>query len=337
VGSDTDGVTRRALLLFIGLGIAWGIPYLLIKVAVEEMSPAELVLSRTAIAALILMPIAIARGAIRPVLARWRWLVVFALVEIAIPWVFLGSAETRLPSSTTGLLIAAVPLAGVAVAFLTGRSEPMPLSAWAGIGLGIAGVAALVGLDVAGSDLGAVAEVAVVVVGYAIGPAILARQLRGLPGIGVMALALTLTALAYVPIVLAFDGVPAGVPSGDVVVSVLLLATVCTAAAFMLLFALVGEVGPVRATTITYVNPAVAVIAGVLVLDEPMTIWTVLGFTLVVSGSYLVNRRPRASRAPAAAAEAVSEVTEAADHPAHTGPAASSGAVDSGQALRTSS
>jgi hypothetical protein len=118
---------------------------------------------------------------------------------------------------------------------------------------------------------------------------------------------------------------------------VLLLATVCTAAAFMLLFALVGEVGPVRATTITYVNPAVAVIAGVLVLDEPMTIWTVLGFTLVVSGSYLVNRRPRASRAPAAAAEAVSEVTEAADHPAHTGPAASSGAVDSGQALRTSS
>ena len=318
-------MSRRALALFIGLGVAWGIPYLLIKVAVEELSPAELVLARTAIAALILVPIAVARGAIRPVLTRWRWLVVFTLVEIAIPWVFLGSAETRLPSSTTGLLIAAVPLAGVAVAFLTGRWEAMPVSAWVGIGLGITGVAALVGLDVAGSDLGAVAEVAVVVVGYAIGPAILARALSGLPGIGVMALALTLTALLYVPIVLAFDGVPSAVPSSDVVVSVLLLATLCTAAAFMLLFALVGEVGPVRATTITYVNPAVAVVAGVLVLDEPVTVWTVLGFTLVVTGSYLINRRPRASRPPTSTPEAVPPVADPSVPRAE------------GQALRTSS
>lgn len=325
MAGDTDLVSRRALALFIGLGVAWGIPYLLIKIAVEELSPAELVLARTAIAALILVPIAVARGALRPVLTRWRWLVVFALVEIAIPWVFLGSAETRLPSSTTGLLIAAVPLAGVAVAFLTGRWEAMPLSAWVGIGLGIAGVAALVGLDVAGSDLDAVAEVAVVVVGYAIGPAILARALGGLPGIGVMSLALTLTALLYVPIVLAFDGVPSAVPSGDVVVSVLLLATLCTAAAFMLLFALVGEVGPVRATTITYVNPAVAVVAGVLVLDEPVTLWTVLGFGLVVTGSYLINRRPRVSRPRTSTPEEVRPVADSAEPPAE------------GQALRTSS
>jgi drug/metabolite transporter (DMT)-like permease len=298
-------MTRRAALLFIGLGVAWGIPYLLIKVAVEEMSPAELVLARTVLAALILLPIALARGAVRPVLAHWRWLVVFALVEIAVPWVFLGSAETRLPSSTTGLLIAAVPLAGVAVAMLTGRAESMSATAWLGIGLGLAGVAALVGLDVGGSDLGAVAEVAVVVVGYAIGPAILARALRDLPGIGVMALALSLTAVIYLPVVLVSDGLPSAVPSGEVVLSVLLLATICTAAAFLMLFALVGEVGPVRATTITYVNPAVAVVAGALVLAEPVSVWTVLGFVLVVTGSYLVNRRPRVqprARRPAAPA-----------------------------------
>jgi drug/metabolite transporter (DMT)-like permease len=286
-------MTRRAALLFIALGVAWGIPYLLIKVAVDELSPAELVLARTVLAALILLPIAVAKGAVRPALAHWRWLAVFALVEIAVPWVFLGSAETRLPSSTTGLLIAAVPLAGVLVAVLTGRAESMSATAWLGIALGIAGVAALVGLDVGGSDLGAVAEVAVVVVGYAIGPAILARALRGLPGLGVMALALSLTAVIYLPVVLVSDGLPSAVPSGEVVLSVLLLATVCTAAAFLLLFALVGEVGPVRATTITYVNPAVAVMAGALVLAEPVTVWTVLGFALVVTGSYLVNRRPR--------------------------------------------
>jgi drug/metabolite transporter (DMT)-like permease len=279
--------------LFLALGVAWGIPYLLIKAAVEELSPAQLVLGRTAIAAMILLPIAVLRGAVGPVLRHWRWLLVFTVVEIAIPWVLLGSAETRLPSSTTGLLVAAVPLAGVAIAFLTGRAERLTPVAWLGLGLGIVGVLALVGLDVGGSDLGAVAQVGVVVIGYAAGPAILARPLAGLPGIGIMASALTLTALVYVPVVLATDGLPGPLPSGTVVASVVTLGVICTAAAFMLLFALVGEVGPVRATTITYLNPAVAVVAGALVLGEPVTVWTVVGFALVVTGSYLVNRGGR--------------------------------------------
>ncbi len=287
-------------MLFLALGVAWGIPYLLIKVAVGEVSPAQLVLARTGLAALILLPIAIAKDALRPLVPHWRWLLVFVVVEIAVPWVLLGSAETRLPSSTTGLLIAAVPLAGLAIAFITGRAERLAPQAWAGLALGIVGVAALVGLDVGGSDLGAVAEVGVVVVGYAAGPAILSRPLAGLPGIGIMASALALTALAYVPIVLLTDGVPGPLPSAQVVWSIVALAVVCTAAAFMLLFALVQEVGPVRATTITYVNPAVAVVAGALVLDEPVTVWTVLGFALVVSGSFLVNRGGRPQTSPTA-------------------------------------
>jgi drug/metabolite transporter (DMT)-like permease len=293
-------VSRRALVLFLALGVAWGIPYLLIKVAVGEVSPAQLVLARTGLAALILLPIAIAKDALRPLVPHWRWLLVFVVVEIAVPWVLLGSAETRLPSSTTGLLIAAVPLAGLAIAFITGRAERLAPQAWAGLALGIVGVAALVGLDVGGSDLGAVAEVGVVVVGYAAGPAILSRPLAGLPGIGIMASALALTALAYVPIVLLTDGVPGPLPSAQVVWSIVALAVVCTAVAFMLLFALVQEVGPVRATTITYVNPAVAVVAGALVLDEPVTVWTVLGFALVVSGSFLVNRGGRPQTSPTA-------------------------------------
>jgi drug/metabolite transporter (DMT)-like permease len=298
-------VSRRAVLLFVALGVAWGIPYLLIKVAVDELSPAQLVLGRTALAALILLPIAVAKGAIRPLLPHWRWLLVFVVVEIAVPWVLLGSAETRLPSSTTGLLIAAVPLAGVALAFVTGHAERLAPVAWLGLALGIVGVGALVGLDVGGSDLGAVAEIGVVVIGYAAGPAILARPLKGLPGIGVMSSALTITALGYVPVVLVTDGVPGALPEAKVVWSVIGLAVICTAAAFMLLFALVNEVGPVRATTITYVNPAVAVVAGALVLDEPVTVWTVLGFALVVTGSFLVNRGGRP--VPADEAELVSE------------------------------
>jgi drug/metabolite transporter (DMT)-like permease len=300
-----EHVSRRAAALFVALGVVWGIPYLLIKVAIDEVSPAQLVLARTGIAALILLPIALAQGAVRPVLRHWRWLLLFAVVEIAVPWVLLGKAETRLPSSTTGLLVAAVPLAGLVIAFATGRAERLTPLAWSGLLLGIVGVAALVGLDVGGSDLGAVAEVGVVVVGYAAGPAILSRPLQGLPGIGIMASALTVSSLAYVPIVLVGDGVPGRLPSGEVVWSVVTLAVVCTAAAFMLLFALVNEVGPVRATTITYLNPAVAVVAGAVILDEPVTVWTVVGFALVVTGSYLVNRGGRPQSA--AETELVSE------------------------------
>lgn len=276
-----------------GLGLAWGIPYLLIKVAVRELSPAELVLARTAVAAALLLPVAAARGAVLPALRHWKPLLAFTACEIAVPWVALGDAERHLPSSTTGLLIAAVPIVGVGVAFVGGRSESLSATAWIGLGLGIAGVAALVGLDVGGSSVGALVEVAITVVGYAVGPAILVRWLGSLAAIGVIASALTVTALLYVPIVLVGDGMPASVPSTSVVLSVLLLATVCTAAAFLLLFTLVAEIGPVRATTITYVNPAVAVAAGVVVLGEALTVWTVVGFTLVVAGSYLVNRRAR--------------------------------------------
>ena len=298
---------RRAAVLFLALGVVWGIPYLLIKVAVDELSPAQIVLARTGIAALILLPIALVQRAVRPVLRHWRWLLVFTVVEIAVPWVLLGSAETHLPSSTTGLLVAAVPLAGVAIAFLTGRAERLTSGAWLGLVLGIVGVVALVGFDVGGSDLGAVAQVGVVVIGYAAGPAILSRPLSGLPGIGIMSTALTITALVYVPVVLLTDGPPGPLPSGDVVASVVTLGVVCTAVAFMLLFALVNEVGPVRATTITYLNPAVAVVAGALVLGEPVTVWTVVGFALVVTGSYLVNRGGRP--APPADVEVVGETS----------------------------
>jgi drug/metabolite transporter (DMT)-like permease len=200
-----------------------------------------------------------------------------------------------------------VPLAGVLIAFATGHAERLTRIAWLGLVLGIVGVAALVGFDVGGSDLGAVAAVGVVVVGYAAGPAILSRPLAGLPGIGIMASALTLTAVAYVPVVLLTDGVPGPLPSAGVVASVVTLGVVCTAAAFMLLFALVGEVGPVRATTITYLNPAVAAVAGAVFLGEEVTVWTVVGFVLVVTGSYLVNRGGRPQ--PVAGAELAGETS----------------------------
>lgn len=296
-------MTRRASLAFLGLGVAWGIPYLLIKVAVEQLTPAQLVFARTAMAALLLLPIAAWRHEVLPVLRRWPPLLAFVAVEIAIPWLLLSSAERRLPSSITGLLIAAVPLIGVGVAFVTGRAERMGPAGWTGLCVGFAGVAALVGLDIAGSNLGAVGELAVVAVCYALGPVVLTRWLSDLPSMGVIAAALGVSALVYLPVVALDGGVPAAMPAARIVVSMVLLAVVCTAAAFVLLFVLVAEIGPVRATTITYLNPAVAIVAGALVLGEQITGWTILGFALVLAGSYLVNRRPTRRRPEPSAEE----------------------------------
>jgi drug/metabolite transporter (DMT)-like permease len=253
------------------------------------------VLGRSALGALLLLPLALARKELLPVLRRWKPLLAYTIVEIVLPWFFLSSAETRLPSSTSGLLLAAVPLVGVAVAFVFGRPERLTAGNWLGILLGMLGVAALVGLDVAGSDLTAVGEIAIVVVGYAVGPAILAHWMSDLPNVGVVTASLALAAVIYVPIVLLTGGIPSAWPSGGVIGSVVALGAICSATAFLLMFALIREVGPVRATTITYLNPAVAIAAGAIVLHEPVTVWTLVGFVLVLAGSFLVTRRRAAT------------------------------------------
>lgn len=284
-------MTLRGAYLFLALGVIWGIPYALIKIAVVELSPQMLVLARTGLAAALLLPIAARRGVLRPILRHWPALLAYTVAEIMLPWYFINSAETRLPSSTAGLLLAAVPLAGVGIAFLLGRSEGLLARNWLGLAVGVAGVGTIVGFDVAGTDLLGVAEMLVAVVGYALGPALLARHLSDQSGLGVAAASLGLAALAYIPIVLLTDAIPTTMPSTGVIAAVAVLAFVCSALAFMMLFALVGEVGPVRATAITYINPAVAVLVGALWLGERITFWTVLGFVLVLSGSYLVTYR----------------------------------------------
>jgi len=285
---ESDGVTRRGLVLFGLMSVLWGIPYLFIRVAVAEITPAALVLARTALAAAILLPIALVRVDLRPVLARWRWVVAFAAIEIAIPWVALGSAEQHLSSSLTGLLIAGVPLVGTTLALATGGADRLGRTGLLGLLIGLVGVAAIVGGDYATSDPTALLQVAVVVVCYAVGPAILARRLGGLPTVGVMALSLALCAVVYVPI--AAVQLPAVVPSTNVLASIVILAVVCTAAAFLVFGALIDEIGPVRATVITYVNPAVAAVLGVLVLNETFSVAMGIGFALVILGSTLATR-----------------------------------------------
>ena len=281
-------MSRRSWLLFAALCVIWGIPYLMIRVAVRDVSPGALVFARTAIGALLLAPLAVSRGSLRPVLRRWRPLLVYTVVEVAVPWLFLSDAETKLSSSMSGLLVAAVPLVGVVVARAQRSDDRVDPVRAVGLLLGIGGVVALLGLDVSGVHAAPLAEMAVVVVAYALGPAIFSRYLADVPGIGVVVLSLSLTALVYLPV--AIVDPPKHLPA-NAVWSVLGLASICTALAFVVFFALISAIGPARATVITYVNPAVAVLLGVLLLDEKFTVGMAVGFPMILAGSVLAARR----------------------------------------------
>jgi drug/metabolite transporter (DMT)-like permease len=282
-------MTRRGAVLFAAMCVIWGIPYLMIRVAVRELAPVTLVFLRTGIGALLLTPVAAYRRELRPLLAHWKPLLAYTAVEVAIPWVLLASAETRLTSSLTGLLIAAVPLVGALIVTLTGDRERLGGRRWLGLVVGIAGVAALVGLDVGEVDVVALVEIGLVAVGYAVGPIILSRSMSDLPPYGVVASSLLVTAIVYVPFAVARW--PASLPSAHVVESVVGLAVVCTALAFLVFFGLIAEVGPVRATVITYINPAVAAVLGVTLLSEHLTSGMLVGFGLVLVGCVLATGR----------------------------------------------
>ncbi|HYZ76210.1 MAG TPA: DMT family transporter [Gaiellaceae bacterium] len=290
-------MSRRGALLFAAMCVIWGIPYLMIRVAVRELAPVTLVFLRTGLAALLLVPLAAHRRELRPLLARWRPLFAYTAIEVALPWVLLSHAETKLTSSLTGLLIAAVPLVGALIVTLSGERARLGRRRWLGLGVGLCGVAAIVGLDLGTLDVVALVEIALVAVCYAVGPIILARYLNELPPLGVVAASLALSAIVCAP--LAAFRWPSHMPSAHVVESVVGLAVVCSAAAFLLFFALIAEVGPVRATVITYVNPAVAAVAGVVLLDERLTAAMLSGFALVLVGSVLATgRTPEAVAEP---------------------------------------
>jgi drug/metabolite transporter (DMT)-like permease len=296
-------MTRRAWTLFAAMGVIWGIPYLFIKIAVVELSPVTVAGWRTVIAAAILLPLAARQGALRPALRAWPYVVAFGLLEMAFPWVLLGHAETRVPSGFAGLMLAAVPIVGTVVSWLLGDKHALSRVRLLGLGVGVVGVAALVGLDWAGGTIDplSVLELLVVAVCYAVAPAMAVRKLAHVPSMGVVSVSLAVVALLYLPVTV--FSVHTGLPSAKVVGSVLVLALVCTALAFVLFFGLIAEAGPVRATVITFVNPAVAVALGIVVLSEPLTVGTLVGFPLVLLGSYWATRGP-ASTEPVEAAPA---------------------------------
>lgn len=283
-------MTRRGGILFAALCVIWGVPYLLIKIAVRDLTPASLVFLRTALGALVLLPIALRRGQLRALLPHWKAVAAYTVAEICVPWIFLSDAERRLSSSLSGLIVAAVPIVGAVLSTLTGGRERFDGRRGVGFALGVIGLVTLLGFDPTGVDLLTVGEMILVVLGYAIGPMIVARRLQGVPTMGVVAVSLAGAAVLYAPLGIA--QLPSALPGPAVILSVVVLGLVCTALAFLIFFELIAEIGPVRATVVAYVNPAVAVLLGVLALGEPFTVATVAGSVLILGGSFLATRAP---------------------------------------------
>jgi drug/metabolite transporter (DMT)-like permease len=288
-------VSRRGWLLFAAMCVIWGIPYLLIRVAVRDLSPATVVFLRTGIAALVLLPLAIRRGGFPDLLARWRPLLVYSAIEVAAPWWLLTAAEQHLSSALAAMLLAAVPLFGVLLSRLTPSPEVVDRWRVLGLALGAAGVAALVGLQIGHISVLAVGAVLLTALGYAAGPLVLSHRLADLPAVNVVTASLVVSAVAWAPAAaLSWPDSVSAKPAAAVVA----LALVCTATAFLVFFALIAEAGPARATVITFVNPAVAVALGVALLDERFTAGMAVGFPLVLAGSVLATRLSPAAAGP---------------------------------------
>jgi drug/metabolite transporter (DMT)-like permease len=283
-------MSRKATFYFIILSFAWGVPYFFIKVAVEEVSPATIVFARTAVGAVILVPLAMWQRQLLPAIRAWRWVLIFAVIEMMLAWWLLSSAEILVTSAFTGIMMATVPLIGTVIARLRGDRSVTHSSRLVGLGIGTLGVAFLWGLDLLEGyiSLPAVAMLLVVALCYAVAPVISTTRLRNVPGLGVAALS-----IAMVAVVFAIPGlaqVRGRQVSADTLLSLAGLGIFSTALAFAVFFPLVAEIGPVRMTLVTYINPAVAVFLGVLLLSEPFTIGMALGFPLVLLGSWLAGR-----------------------------------------------
>lgn len=280
------------------VAVVWGVPYLFIRIAVGEVSPVFVAWVRVLIAAAVLLPFAAYRGSLTKALERWRWALLLGSYYMALAWTLIPVAERVLPSSLTAIIIAAVPITVALINFRRERPGPLRI---AGLGLGFVGVAALVGLDVGvhPSQLFAVACLIIVLICYASGPVMISRKLNGIDPVAVSALAAAFATLILTPIVL-FQ-LPSRVPSPHVIGSLAVLGFLCSALALAAWFFLIQQAGPGRATIVIYINPVIAVLAGVVVLHERITVFSVAGMVLILAGSWLATtgRIPLLRTAPA--------------------------------------
>jgi drug/metabolite transporter (DMT)-like permease len=273
------------------VGFIWGVPYLFLKIAVEEISPAVVVLGRVGIGALILLPIALKRNVFFIKRKYWPFVLLYTVTELVGPWYFITVAEQKITSGLAGLLVATVPIWAAILASFFGDKTVWHAGRLFGLIVGFIGVVAVVGIESLSGrqDIVAIGMVILAAMGYAYAINMITRRIPEVPGLGLNTWAMILTALVFLPF--AIGSWPTQRPSVEAIGSVVILGVFCTAIAFVIFFKLIAEVGPPRASLVTYLNTAVAVVLGVIILDEPFTLGIAIGLPLVLVGSYFASRK----------------------------------------------
>lgn len=288
-------VSTKGLVLFLTVGVFWGLPYFFIAIALDGFSTPTIIFARTLIGALMLVPYALATGGLRPALKAWPYVVAFAALEMLGPWWLITEAERHISSGLTGLLVATVPFFAVAILAIVFKDrtalKPIPL---AGMLVGFLGLVIMVGIDSLLGHVDALWVFAVVLaaMGYAIAPIMANHKMREVPTSGVIGLSMAIVAVVYSPF--AFANLPNEIaknPAIEAWVSLVVLGVVCSAIAFVLFFELLKEVGPVKASLITYLNTAVALLLGTLFLSEPVTPGLIIGIPMISIGLFLSAKK----------------------------------------------
>ena len=289
-------MSRRALFHFAVSGLFWGIPYLLMKVAVRDIEPAVIVCGRVLIGAAILIPIALHQKVFMDAIRGWRYVLPYAFFEMMIPWILITNAEKQISSGLAGLLIATVPIWSTIFASMTGDKTVWHSKRLVGMLVGFIGLIGLVGYEsiIGSSDPLSIAMMLLAAISYSYAVNMISQKLPDVSGIAINGLAMVLTSIAYAPLmILQFPEV--GTVSKESAVSLLALGVFSTALAFISYFIVLKEIGPARASIGTYVNTAVAVVLGVIILSEPLTIGIIIGLPLVMIGSFLASRKSSAT------------------------------------------
>jgi len=285
-------MSKKGWALFALVGALWGVPYLFMKVAVEELSTPVIVFSRLLIGAVVLIPLAISQKAIRPALKYWRYIALYAILEMVIPWSLITNAQKDLSSGVVALLVATVPIWATLFAHHTGDSTAAHRTRIFGIAIGLVGITFLVGLETL-NDVGnirALVQVLIASASYAYAVNMITRKAPGASGLAINGLAMLLSTIIFAPF--ALTHLPTQTPSSNAILATIGLGVICTAFAFWIFFLVLDEIGAARASLVVYPNTAVAVILGIFLLDESITLAILIGLPLVLIGSYFASRKP---------------------------------------------
>lgn len=288
-------MSKKGLILFLIAGTAWGMPYLFIRIAVEDFSTWTIVFSRVVIGAAVLIPIAMKRDVLKPALKAWPYVLAYAVIEMIFPWFLITEAERVINSGLAGLLVATVPFFGLLIGIFYQKDKSLKHpKTLAGLAVGFTGVVLLVGIDALSGHISLphVLMIILAAVGYSIAPVIVATKIPHVSGVAVNGLAMAIVAVVYaIPAALALPKEVAANPPVESWLSILGLGVICSAVAFVAFFQLIKEIGSTRSTLVTYMNMAVAVVLGILLLGEPITAGILVGFPLVLVGSYLATKK----------------------------------------------